>query len=84
MADANQAYWWLKTERLAAVVLSGFAAVMCVPLLLADSLDRSTLLGLPLSHLLISLIAPLVLAIAIFWYADRQRLLDHRYDVVED
>ena len=67
MADANQAPWWRKTERLAAIVLSGFAAVMCVPLLFADSLDRSTLLGLPFGHLLISLVTPVVLAIATIW-----------------
>ena len=84
MADANQTFWWRRTGRLAAIVLSGFAAVMCVPLLFADSLDRSTLLGLPFGHLLISLVTPVVLAIAIFWFADRQRLIDHRYDVVED
>ena len=84
MADAGQTHWWRRTERLAAIVLSGFAAVMCVPLLFADSLDRSTLLGLPFGYLLISLVTPVVLAMAVFWFADRQRLLDHRYNAVED
>ena len=84
MTDVNQTRWWRRTVRLAATVLSCFAALACVPLLLANSLDRSTFLGLPFGYFLIALATPLVLAMAIFWFADRQRALDHRYDVIDD
>jgi len=84
VADANQTAWWRKSEQLAAILLAGSAALMCVPLLLANGLDRSTAFGLPLGMWLIALVAPIVLAIAIFWYADRQRIVDHRYHVAED
>jgi putative solute:sodium symporter small subunit len=84
VADDNQRVWWLRTARLAAIVLSGFAAVVSVPLLLADSLDLSTLFGLPVATFLSAVAAPCVLAMAVFWFADRQRALDHRHDVIED
>ena len=84
MADPNQNYWWLRTERLAAIVLSGFAAVACLPLLVAGWLDRGTFLGLPFGYFLIGLATPVVLAMAIFWFADQQRALDRHYDVIDD
>ncbi len=84
MADENQVVWWRATVRLAATVLSVLAAVACLPFLFADSLDRGSLLALPIGSFLIALVSPIVLAVAVFWFADRQRALDHRYDVIED
>jgi putative solute:sodium symporter small subunit len=84
MTGANQTTWWLSTMRLATAVLAGFAVVACVPLLFAARFDRATFLGLPFGYFLIALATPVVLAMAVFWFAERQRELDHRYDVIED
>jgi len=84
VTEESQPNWWRATVRLAAIALSAFAAVVCVPLLFADSLDRGAFLALPLGTFLIALAAPSLLAVAIFWFADRQRALDHRHGVIED
>ncbi len=84
MTDLNQTAWWVRTTELAAIVLAGFAAVVAVPLLLARWLDRGALFGLPFGYFIVALALPVVLAMAIFWFADRQRALDHMYDVVDD
>jgi len=84
MTDANQFAWWEMTVRLAATVLTGLAAVICLPLLFASALNRGTFLGLPFGYFLVAIAVPVVLALAIFWFADRQRTLDHDYDVIED
>lgn len=82
--DDNQTQWWRATARLAAIVLSGFVVIVCLPLLFAGWLDRGTLLALPITTFLIVLVAPCALAVAIFWFADRQRALDRGYRVIED
>jgi putative solute:sodium symporter small subunit len=84
VADANQTAWWVRTGELAVVVLAGFAAVVAAPLLLAGWLDRGALVGLPFGYFVVALAIPIVLALAIFWFADRQRVLDHTYDVVDE
>jgi putative solute:sodium symporter small subunit len=84
MADTDQTAWWVRTAALATIVLASLAAIVCVPLLLAGWFDRATLFGLPFGYFLLALAAPVVLALGIFWFADRQRVLDHAYHVIED
>ncbi len=84
MTDANQTAWWVRTAELAVIVLAGFAAVVSVPLLLAGWLDRGALFGLPFGYFVVAMVIPVVLALAIFWFADRQRVLDNMYDVIDD
>jgi len=84
VSDANQTAWWVRTGELAVIVLAGLAAVVSAALLLAGWLDRSTLFGLPFGYFTVALVIPIVLALAIFWFADRQRALDDMYDVIDD
>ncbi len=84
MADANQSAWWVKSGELAMIVVAGLAVLVSVLLLLAGWFDRGTLFGLPFGYFLVALAAPVILGLAIFWFADRQRMLDGVYDVIED
>ncbi len=84
VSDANLAAWWSATARLAAGVCIGLAAFAGLVLIFAPALDHGRFIGLPFGYFLIALATPTVLAVAIFWFADRQRGLDHRYDVIED
>jgi putative solute:sodium symporter small subunit len=80
--EGNEAVWWRRTGRGAAIALA-VAGVVSLVLFLIPAGGR-TVLGLPLDTFLRALLAPLVVLVAVFWFSGRQRALDRRFDVAED
>jgi putative solute:sodium symporter small subunit len=84
MPDANETLWWRRTASLAAGVIAGFTVLAVAPLAFVRQLDAGNLFGLPAGYLLASLVGPVVVVLAIFWFAEQQRALDHRHDLSDD
>ena len=84
MRESGQDIWWRKTRQHAAATLAGLVAIGLVLALVAIALGGMTLLGMPLGYFLFVLAAPLLILLAIFWFAERQRVYDDRYDVAGD
>lgn len=81
MREGGQDIWWRRTSRLAALVVAAAVAFAASPLLLPGVFSGRSLLGLPLGWLVFAEAFPIVALVAVFWLADRQQTLDHRYDV---
>jgi putative solute:sodium symporter small subunit len=80
--EGNEAAWWRRTGRGAAIALVVAGAVSLVLFLIPAG--GRTMLGLPLDAFLGGLVAPLAVLVAVFWFSARQRRLDRRFDVAED
>jgi putative solute:sodium symporter small subunit len=83
LTDVDEVRWWRRTKWLATVVLAGHAFGMSLALLLATPLNGGTLFNLPFGYFVVAMVSPVILMLAIFWFADRQRSLDHQYDVID-
>ncbi len=82
MREIGEIAWWRKTQRLAAAFGAGLAAVgFLLPVLGAP--DHRPVFGLPFSTFLAVVVVPLIVLIALFAFAARQRGLDRRHDVAE-
>jgi putative solute:sodium symporter small subunit len=81
LIDLSQTVWWRKTQQLAVTVLVALALAVSLALLLAVPLDRGTFFNQPFGDFVVGTAAPVALALAIFWFADRQRVLDDHHDV---
>ncbi len=82
MRLSAQSIWWQKSQRLAISALItavGFSAIS-----LAGWLGSASVFGLPFSLIIALLPAPLLAAGAIFWFADKQNMLDHRFGALDD
>ena len=84
MADDGDRSWWRRTRFLAIAALAIGGLVTLVFMLLAPTLDTSSLLGMPFGMLAVTLVAPLFVVLLIFWTAERQRRLDQAHDYFED
>ncbi|HMN84625.1 MAG TPA: hypothetical protein PKA74_01365 [Bauldia sp.] len=73
---------WLKTERLAGIVV-GMAIIAGLALAgLAGATAAEA--GFPLAHILTTLALSVVPAALVFWYADRQEAIDRPHGLYED
>ena len=84
MRDASETTWWRRTRQVAAVTVGGLVVLSLVPALLAGTLGRRLIVGLPLDMFLLIIVAPLAVLFAIFVFARQQQALDRRFDVAED
>jgi putative solute:sodium symporter small subunit len=84
MRESGQDIWWRKTGQLAGEILAGVIGVSLVAAVVAAMSGGTSILGLPLGYVLFAIAAPLLILLAIFWFAERQRRFDDRYDVTGD
>jgi len=84
LRETGQNIWWRKTGRLAAATLAAAFVLCLAPLLFIEASKDALVLGMPLAYFLVVLAAPFAIFVAIFWFAEKQRSFDHRYDVAGD
>jgi hypothetical protein len=82
MAEPDQEERWLKTERLAGVIVG--AAIIAGVAIAALAGATAAEAGFPLAHILTTLALSVVPAALVFWYADRQDAIDRTHGLYED
>jgi uncharacterized membrane protein len=83
MADSNEQSWWRRCRFLAmAALLAG--GTLCILSLILPLPDLGRFFSLPFATFVVTIAAPILAILAIFWLADRQRRLDRAHGYYED
>ncbi len=80
MSDAREASRWEASWALAVGVIAGLTLIALAPAMASSLFDHSTVLGLPTSYFLTGILVPVLIVVAIFWFAQAQDRLDRRFD----
>jgi len=79
MAEVKEAAWWRRTAWLAAAVIFVWAFFGVLLQMFDASLEGVDAFGFPLGYFLAAIVAPVVLAIILFSFVERQKVIDRRY-----
>jgi hypothetical protein len=77
VAESAEEDRWRKTARLSLVTLA--ASALAAIVLAAISVSAADEAGFPLAHVLVTALLPVGLTAAIFWFCDRQQIVDRDY-----
>jgi putative solute:sodium symporter small subunit len=83
MAGDNQRVWWRKTRWLAAAVVFIWAFFGVLIQMFDAGLEGVDAFGFPLGYFLALVVAPVLMAIFLFSFVERQKMIDRRYGADE-